>query len=208
MATTKRNRSIRANTTDAETRLTLRDVLREYAETDGELADLSNSGEQIRQARSAHLMMVARQYPTEKAFEAACKAAEEWILSDKAGKAKLSKLPRSWINAKSNIKAGIRRGMKLDDYPTESALRSKLTEIRKAEKSGEAVTVPQSVSKAASDLMGEIHRILMNDPAGGEAKAIAVLEHAKDEADKILAAVMPVEPTKPTKKKAATKKAA
>lgn len=56
-------------------------------------------------------------------FESACKDTEDYIKSKDAGRNQVDKLPKYWIQPKSNVKAAINLGLDITLYKSESALR-------------------------------------------------------------------------------------
>ena len=93
---------------------------------------------------SDHFMSAATIYITEAPtgeamaddhpFLVACKAVEKFMKSEAAKVNQWDKIPPSWSQIKSNIKAAYKHGININDFDTESSMRAELNEKRKAEK--------------------------------------------------------------------------
>ena len=194
-----------------DTGLTLRDVLIEACEAEVSV--------------SSHLLMVAKQFKVVGEFLEACKKAEDWLLTEDAGKWQRTAdegMPRSWINAKSNIKAafgfegmqipGTSKKFHLRDFDTESALRAQLTELRSGDKGktkgnkvkAENITkgLNTSLQEKFGILLRNIKDLVTKDPIKGQAFAEAVISGAIAEAQNLLKSLVPVAPVKVEEKPA------
>jgi len=116
---------------------------------------------------SDHFMNAATMYITEAPqgemqkdhpFLVACKAQEELSKSNEAGVNKWDKIPSSWSQMKSNIKAAYNRGIDINSFETESMMRAELNSQRKAEKDElQANTqVDEALTDVAESLSPEI----------------------------------------------------
>jgi hypothetical protein len=68
-------------------------------------------------------------------FSSGCATAEKWLKSEEAGAIRLvegGRLPRCWVQAKSNIAAGLNQGLNPNDYKTASAFKKAKVEGNKA----------------------------------------------------------------------------
>ena len=126
---------------EQENKLTMRDVILEASQATQGIEDHKKGIQNLTSSVSNHLLTCAKGIGSSDVegedksslFMAACTVQESFIKSDEAGKDKLDKLPRCWINPKSNIKAAIDLGVDLDKYLTESDLRKDLTKLRQAQ---------------------------------------------------------------------------
>lgn len=201
--------------------LTLKTVILEFLKTDKELIKLTDKTVKLRAGRSQHLFEVAQQYDTADLFIDACSEAEESILESNSSP---EQMPRSWINAKSNIKRALQfqqagaiipdsqpeTAFVVSDYDTESAMRADLTKVRKAYNLNEDGTVtPKESAKpevnlptlegdlqlAVGELFAEISKIAEEF---GEEKALGLVHKAMGEAESLLADLVPSEPEAPS----------
>ncbi len=85
---------------------------------------------------AASLFGLAKQCKSVDEFLAGCEDAEGYIQSEQAGSNRWEpdKLPRCWIQAKSNIAAGMRAGLSPAQYKSEKAFRTAKVEHNKAKK--------------------------------------------------------------------------
>lgn len=123
--------------------LTLRFVALEAAVADVAKDYAKESGIQV----SQHLLTMAKTFQNADQFLAACKLEEEFLATD-AGKAMVrdvyqkegikedftGNVPKSWTQAKSNIKRSWSAGINIKEYDTESKLRKALNAKRNANK--------------------------------------------------------------------------
>jgi len=90
-------------------------------------------------------------------FLVACDAQEKISKSEQAGINQWDKIPRSWSQLKSNVKAAYNMGLDINSYTTESSMRKDLNEARKAAK--EANKTPEELAaeqvESALDVLTE-----------------------------------------------------
>jgi hypothetical protein len=208
--------------TQPKLNLNLRSVIVEFAESKGEIDVLTNEISDVKAARSQHLLQVAQKMGNVEAFLAACEVAENdlkengyeiTVKDSQSGetakkRVKLDKMPRSWIQAKSNIKAAFSFDGKeipdsegevfsIADCATESEMRETLNTFRKAQKAqsdgtvGESQTIDKDLEADVQMLFRTIHLLTKEDKASGVAKAREVVKHATDEIREMLKAIMP-----------------
>lgn len=97
----------------------------------------------MRENISTRMFAVAKQFTRNGSFDLIawlhwCELEEEYIKSDSAGDNKVDKLPRCWVQAKSNIKQGAEKfGLSPLDYESESAYRTAKNEAGKAARKGQ-----------------------------------------------------------------------
>ena len=66
------------------------------------------------------------------AFNAKCQIEEEWVLSAEAGPMQVVELPRSWIQAKSDIRASFNARLDLTSIQSYHSMKAKKVEVRAA----------------------------------------------------------------------------
>lgn len=93
-------------------------------------------GDRLNEGITPALFAYAKTSSGVDAFLAGCEEAEVWIRTDAAEADKWDepKLPRRWIEAKSNIAAGMRAGLAPVNYGNEYAMRMAKIEVNKAKK--------------------------------------------------------------------------
>jgi hypothetical protein len=179
-----------------DNKLTLRAVAVEAA-----IADvMKESGKAYGVSTSEHLLKLAQTFEHADTFLAACEVEENFLTSD-AGKEMVQAafkrehligaefkgtVPKTWSQAKSNIKQAWKAGIDPKSHETESALRKELNEKRKAAK-------PSSAVDNAAELLAKAVKLL---PAEEQAKALTVMQEMTDRyynaAKALLAAKVPV----------------
>lgn len=198
----------------SENKLTLRNVAVEAA-----IADvLKEQGKGYGTACSEHLLKLAQTFEQPDTFLAACEVEENFLTSD-AGKQMVQeafkrehligaeftgKVPKTWSQAKSNIKQAWRAGIDPKAHSTESALRKELNEKRKAAK-------PESKVDSTLEVLGKAIKMLPPDKQDAAMVEVVKLTTKYYEAakallaDKVPAPIAEAAPAKPAK---AGKKAA
>lgn len=137
------------------------------------------------------LLVVARQFQSQSTigtvssvnadrFLDACKLEESFIRSTEARRNKVDKLPRSFTQPKSNIKAALNLGLSLANFNTESSLRKEVQALRKA-----AATNPVDTAIAG------LKKSLATVPSK---QALDIISRANAELAAILAALVPRQP--------------
>lgn len=209
--------------------VTMRSVILEAVDNNGTIEDNRELIKSLASSVSNHLLMVAHSIPPcneegkdkSALFIAACEIEEAYIKSDDAGIHKVDKLPRCYINPKSVIKSAYDLGINLKDYQTESELRKKVAELRKAKKESEedkedsdtinlmdedVIEIDPRLSQSVAAFLNTI-----KDLKGHGDKVdsiIEVINQANTRAKEVLNILVPVEPKKPASKKVVSKKKA
>lgn len=83
------------------------------------------------------LLRFAKEEGTQKKFLAACAVEEVWVKSGDAGDLQVTKLPKCWSQAKSDIKATWERGLNPADFPTYSKLKQAKVDAGKPNGNGD-----------------------------------------------------------------------
>lgn len=109
------------------------------------------------------------------AFLVACAAQEKASKSESAGRFQWDKVPPSWSQMKSNLKAAFNMGIDINKYETESSLRKDLNEARKAQK--EANKTPEE--KAKEQLEGAVDDMVENGETTISQRIFAIIEACK-----------------------------
>lgn len=208
-----------------ETKLTLNLVMVEFIETQAELDDLQGEIEVTRQGRSNHLLQVAKTFKDQDGFLSACKVTEDALTGDgiKVGDklVKLDKVPRSWIQAKSNIKRAFEyigtvipddkrdlpnkgKALALSDFTNEYDLRTAVRGIRNplSEKSGtdkiaEALEFTGDLDEKVSVFLANLHQLAYGeDQTKGLPMALKLMDDSLTSISEMLKEILPVKPEK------------
>lgn len=89
---------------------------------------------------AGHLFDFAKKTGNKDKFLDACALEETWVKSSDAGDARVTKLPKCWQQAKSDIKGAWERGCDPKNYPTYSKMKAAKVEAGKADKPKPAAT--------------------------------------------------------------------
>lgn len=90
-------------------------------------------------------------------FLVACKAQEELSKSPAAGLSRWEKIPASWSQMKSNIKAAYNMGLDINSYKDEFTMRNDLNAARKAKKEDAVDQVEQGIADAVEGANPEVN---------------------------------------------------
>ena len=207
--------------------LTLNLVMVEFIDTQKDLEDLQGEIEVTRQGRSNHLLQVAKTFNDKDAFLTACKVVEDALTGDgirvqdkgEVRLVKLDKVPRAWIQAKSNIKRAFEyvgqvipddkrdlpnKGKKLNlaDFTNEYDLRTAVRGIRNpvgaesdktVERGIEALEFGADLQDRVSQFLACLHK-LSEDEAKGLPMAVKLLDDSLAEVRGMLNEILPIEP--------------
>lgn len=213
------------STKTEETKLTLNLVMVEFIETQAELDDLQGEIEVTRQGRSNHLLQVAQTFKDQDGFLSACKVTEDALTGDgiKVGDklVKLDKVPRSWIQAKSNIKRAFEyigtvipddkrdlpnkgKPLALNDFTNEYDLRTAVRGIRNplSEKSNtdqiaEALEFTGDLDEKVSVFLANLHQLAYGeDQTKGLPMALKLMDDSLTSISEMLKEILPVKPEK------------
>lgn len=101
--------------------MTLRAIMSDFAKMEQRSANLADA-----------MFKVAQQKGNLKEFLAACAIEEAWIVSPEATSVRMDRVPRKWVQYKSDIKGAFARGLDPKDYQSYSAFKAAKVEVGKA----------------------------------------------------------------------------
>lgn len=114
---------------------------------------------------AGHLFDFAKKADNKDKFLDACALEETWVKSSDAGDARVTKLPKCWTQAKSDIKQAWERGCEPKSYPTYSKLKAAKVEVGKADK-------PKAAPKPVADKPGRAKNDPRNDRPAADDDAV------------------------------------
>jgi hypothetical protein len=93
-------------------------------------------GERKLAGAASDLFRLARKCESVDEFTAKCDMEEEWAVSDEAGQMKVEEPPKSWLQAKSDIRGAFKAGLDLTKIPSYYKMKIAKAEANKQSKSG------------------------------------------------------------------------
>ena len=197
-----------------ELRLTVRSVLIESVQVEPELANVKLAIEvsqaeltDLRNGVADHLMIASRHFKIDHAaFDMHCKNETSWLKSPEGAQAcktkEVKKVPRSFIQAKSDIIAGMKLGLNPQDFSTYSLFKKAKVELNKASKKAEekaeveASVNGEPVAKGDSPLslsVSNLIKLLHTIPEVEHGKAASYIDGIMADLQ-VLATLVPNEP--------------
>lgn len=164
--------------------LTIRDVLLESIEAQKSIEaqqkrieKVEDKISEVRQSVADHLMVAAKPFGGDyDRFNAACKEHMAWLKSDEAGKHKVDKIPRCFVQAKSDIIGAMKEGLKPQDFQSYSKLKEAKIETRKSgNTSGETVKVDTNTDLGAA--LQELFAVVKRIPEEYQPQAAQAIKH-------------------------------
>lgn len=165
--------------------LTIRDVLLESIEAQksiekeqAKIEKIEGTVQEVRQSVAEHLMITAQPFGTDyDRFNAACKEQMQWLKSDEAGKNKVDKIPRCFVQAKSDIIGAMKEGLNPASFKNYANLKEAKVEARKGSGSGSGETVKVDTNTDLGSALQELFAVVKRIPEEYQPQAAQAIKH-------------------------------